>query len=225
MYPRLYIQTMQYVFFNKQTKEVVFETRYVTGRRYHFILNLDQFIALDNTITLINANPRHGHYPLGQNMWFHFNDEGVTLYRNTHSSNRINFVFENFEEYKSYVHKRLYSLIRSTTQRVVTRRRNHERSAIKTHKRTLSDELWSTTQSPTPKQHCGQQRETSPRPSLYANLSTAEQTCSIFSKWDSANPRRRNHSFTTSPDRDASLASPSSIQLNSPSSITSMESE
>ena len=102
MQPRLYIQTFQYAIFNADSREVVFETRHVSGSHYHFILTIDQFIALDEVIRLIKVNDRHHHYPLGQDMWFDYSGKDSALYKNTQNSGRINYVFENFEEYKSY---------------------------------------------------------------------------------------------------------------------------
>lgn len=224
MHPRLYIQTLQYAIFNANSREVVFETRHVSGSRYHFILTIEQFLALDEVINLIKDNCRHHHYPLGQDMWFDYSGKDSALYKNIRSSGRINYIFENFEEYESYVHKRLYSLVRSTLSGRVTRRRNASPS-IKTHKRPLSSIVRALHQSPTPKRHSQQSRETPPRPSFHAELSHEGKAHSLFPEWNDTNYRRRSDSPSPSSPRYTNIPSPVSVRLDSPTSVSSLESE
>ena len=225
MLPRLYIQTLQYVIFNATSREVVFETRHVSGNRYYFILNIDQFLALDEVISLIKVDSRHRHYPLGQDMWLNYSGKDSSLYKNIRNSGRINYIFENFEEYKSYAHKRLHSLVHSTLSRRVTRRRYASSSSIKTHKRPLSSRIRASHRSPTPKRHSEQSRETLPRPSLDAELSHEDETHSLLSEWDDTNSRRRSDSSSPSYPFYADIPSPVSIRLDSPTHDPSLESE
>lgn len=227
MHPRLYMQTFQYAIFNSDSREVVFETRHVSGGHYYFNLAIDQFLALDEVINLIKVNSHHHHYPLGQDMWLEYSGKESVLYKNIREgSGRINFIFENFEEYKSYTHKRLYSLVYSTLSRRPTRRRRHyARSSIKTHKRPLSSSIWSLHRSPTSERHSGWSRETPPRSSFHAELSREDETHSLLPKWDDTNSRRRSDSSSPSSPLYPDIPSPATVRLDSPSPTSSLESE
>ena len=226
MIPRLYIQTLQYVIFNATSREVIFETRHVSGSRYHFILNIEQFLALDEVMSLIKVDSRHRHYPLGQDMWLNYSGKDSTLYKNIRNSGRINYIFENFEEYKNYAHKRLHSLVHSTLSRRVTRRRRYaSSSSIKTHKRPLSSRIWASHRSPAPKRHSEQSRETLPRPPHDAELSDEDETHSLLSEWDDTNSRRRSNSPSPSSTLYTDIPSPTPVRLDSPSPASSLESE
>ena len=226
MLPRLYLQTLQYAMYNPNTKEVVFETRYVTGSRYHFILTVDQFISLDETIGVINSSRHYGHYPLGQNVWLHYSEQGATLYRDIRNNGRINFNFENFTEYKSCVHKRLLSLIRSAANRKVTRRRGrYDHFASKANKRSLSNNLWSRHKSKSYERSDWRSKQTSPRSTAHANMSSEDEAHSLFPERNNPSYRRRSISPSSSTDLFRNITSPTSIQLDSPASDPSLESE
>ena len=64
MHPRMYMQTVQFVTFDRYTKSFTFETRHISRRRYHFIITKSQFLALDDVIMLIDEGLKHGYYPL-----------------------------------------------------------------------------------------------------------------------------------------------------------------
>lgn len=225
MSPRLYLQDIQYATYKADTQEIWFQMRHVTGGNYHFILSREQFLALDDALIIIDNSHRYGDYPLGQHMWLRYHNDEVTLYRNTRHSGRIHFHFERFEDYKSYVHKRLYSFIDSKSAREVTRRRYHGRFPAKTHKRSISDDVWSTNQPSTSKRHCRSQRKTSPRSSVHAHYTNEEKVCDILSEWNNSNSRRRSESSDSTTDNNAHLESPVSLRHDSFSNHSSMESQ
>ena len=107
MHPRLYMQTVQFVTYKANLDIITFETRHASGRRCHFILTKNQFLALYDAIALTQKSKRYGHYPLGENMWMHYNAYNVRLYKETSDRGGIKFDFESFEEYKTHTHARL----------------------------------------------------------------------------------------------------------------------
>ena len=163
MHPRMYMQTVQFVTFDRYTKSFTFETRHVSGRRYHFIITKSQFLALDDVIMLIEDDNRHGYYPLDQNMWLCYKANNVALYKETAKCGRTKFIFEHFEEYKRYTHSRLRSLLRPNSQVARRKRRHDGEASVTNHQRSLSDTMQPTHQSSKSKRRCWNEREATQR--------------------------------------------------------------
>lgn len=230
MYPRLYMHTLQHVSYHAKTKQVIFETRLVTGRRFHFVLTKDQFYSFNDAILLIDKLKFHGHFPLGNNTWFNYNAFNVSLYKETNDQKRVEFIFVSYEEYKRVTHKRLLSLIR-LKEKDVERKKNEERDGHKrkidftSYQRSLSIVQQSTDRSPSPKRPRGEEWEAASGPTDDAILSCGKEENTIFSEWKSSTPRRRNDSISSNSTLSKNLPSPSTVQLCDPDSDESMEIE
>ena len=223
MHPRMYMQTVQFVTYDRYTKTFTFETRHASGRHYHFIITKSQFLALDDVIMLIDAGLRHGYYPLDQNMWLCYKASNVALYKETTECERIKFTFEHFEDYKRYTHSRLRSLLRLNSK-VARRKRKHDgEDSIANHQRPLSITMQPTHQSSTSKRRCWNERETAPRSTDNVKLPPDDKTRSILSERHDTTPRRRIESIISSATMDTNLSSPATIRLDS--SDESLESE
>ena len=223
MPPRMYMQTIQFVTYDFYSKSLTFETRHVSGRRYHFIITKSQFLALDDIIMLIEEGLRYGYYPLDQNMWLSYKANNVSIYKETLECGRIKFTFEHFEDYKRYTHSRLRSLLRLNRQ-VARRKRMHDGGAsVTNHQRSLSVAMQPSHQSSTSKRRCWNEREAAPRSTDNVKLPPDDKTRSILSERHGTTPRRRTDSIISSATMDTNLSSPATLRLDS--SDESLESE
>ena len=228
MHPRLYMQSFQYATFNSQSGCIAFVTRHASGRYFHFTLSKEQFLALDDAIALIEISVSlsdcYGHYPLGQNTWLHYSDSEVRLYKYTRDSDRINFHFLNFREYKRYTHSRLKSFIRMKCEKDgrVSRSCRYEDLSTTTHQRPLSSTLRQTHRPGATKRHCWRKRRATSRKAINAKLPPDEETRSVLSERHSANSRRSG-SISSESSLCTNFSAPSSIRLVS--SNDSVESE
>ena len=107
------LHNTQRVSVDKSKSIITFETECLNGSIYYFHLSHDQFLALDDAIALILRGSRKGHYPLGQKLWLHYFYRGAVMYDNTKYGQQY-FKFENFQVYKSFIHRRIMSFIRLT---------------------------------------------------------------------------------------------------------------
>ena len=224
MAPRLYMQDIQYAFYKSDTREVVFQTRHISGGHYYFVVSNEQFLSLDDAITLIENSSHYGDIPLGGNVWFRYHENGATLYRDTANGSRSHFHFENFNDYKNYTHQRIYSLVTCLRSSAVTRRRRHGHFS-KTHKRPLSNNLQSANRPCTSKRNCRLQWEVSSRSPVHDRLSNNEETSTFLPEWNDSAPWGEYKSPSSSSNLIPRLVSPSPIQLSDASSSSSMESE
>ena len=218
MRPRLYMQNIQYATYNSNRHMITFETRYISGRRLHFNLTNNQFMALDEVITLIEKHQQYGHYPLGQHVWIHYTSNSVKLYHDEDKANRYCFFFETFEKYKAVTHSRLLSLVRLNRwsngrgERACHNSRRHgEKSSH--HKRSLPSTVRFPSQSSAVEQHCRRTRSPLSRSSDNAYMSDAEETCSIFSQRNDSSSRRRLDSSSSTASDGENLHSPKTMQL------------
>ena len=223
MHPRMYMQTIQFVTYNQYTERFTFETRHVSGRRHHFVLSKNQFLALDDVIAFIQKSKRYGHYPLGQNMWINYNADDVRLYKETHECKHINFNFECFEDYKRHTHARLHSFIRPNCEVTRRRRKRHGEDSVMHYQRPLPVTLQSSHQPSTSKQRCRNEREVISRSTDNVIMSHDDEARSLLSKRKHTNPWRRSDSISSTTSTCAHLSSPPSVRLDS--SDDEMESE
>lgn len=207
MRPRLYMQTIQFASYKRDTGNVTFETRHASGRRSHFILTENQFLAFDDFIALSQKSDRYGHYPLGKTMWLHYNGHNVRLYREMPDHGRIKFDFECFEQYKSHTHARLRSLIRS---------KRYGKASLARHQRSLSVTMQSSHQPSTSKQRCRIKRKAISRSTDNVKLPLNVKARSVLSERDRSNPRRRSDSTSSGSSMCTNLSSVVSVRLNSP---------
>lgn len=224
MYPRLYMQTFQYATYDPHREEINFETRHANGRCFRFTLSENQFLALNDAIMMIEKENCYGHFPLGQSTWIHYNAFDASLYRQTKNYGRIDFIFGCFEEYKSFTHRRLFSLIRlkSTT---ATRRRANDgrgrgRGESSNYKRPSSVVVQSEDQSPATKRSRRGERKTTSRSSDNAFVSDTEKESPILSEWHYSNTRRRCDSISSLSSASESLSAPDIVQIKSPATST-----
>ena len=222
MHPRLYMQTVQFVSYKRSSDSITFETRRASGRRYHFVMTRNQFLAFDDVIHLTEKSNSYGHYPLGQAMWMYYNAYVVKLYKETPNCGRIKFQFERFSEYKRYTHARLRSLIRFRGDGA-RRRRQRGESSVASYQRPLSVTMQSSNQPSTSKRNCWIKREASPRSANNANLPHDDEACSVLSERHYTNPRRRSDSISSNTSTFTNISSVTSVRLDA--SDEAMESE
>lgn len=223
MHPRLYMQSFQYVSYDCKNEQVIFTTRLVSGSRFHFILSRNQFLALDDVIVLIKRSNSYGHFPLGHNMWMHYNAFDASIYKDGINDKRIYFIFTSFDEYIAFTHNRLLSLVRLNDRREVdarTRsRRRGKRASDKcevdssSHKRPLSTAVQSSSKPTTSKSYYRSEREIASRTADNVIMSHDDEESSIFSKWHGSNSRRRHDSYSDSSYNSKSALSPEAVQL------------
>ena len=239
MHPRLYMHSFQYVTYNPETLTINFETRHVCGRRFHFRLTKNQFLALNDAILLIDREKCYGHYPLGQGIWMYYNCFNATLYKELADYERIYFKFACFDEYKTFTHRRLLSLIRlndnattATVARVRERGNGRKSRAQKRseansagHKRQLSIAMRPENQSSTSKRSRRKERDTLPRSSDNVIMSHDNEESPVFSEWHCSNTRRRHDSISTVASSTQNLASPERVRLDSTITNITVESE
>ena len=235
MHPRLYMQSLQYATYDRANEQVTFETRLACGRRHHFYLSKNQFLALNDAILLIDTENAYGHYPLGHGIWMHYNAFDASLYRDTKNCERIYFIFASFSEYKRFTHRRLLSLVRSKEKKtdvpkaratLQARRQYNERDRgrsgrkaeiISTNcKRPLSVAVQSVNRSPTAKRSCWEERNAASRTADNANLSCDDEDSSIFSQWNYSSTRRRSDSISSISSLSKSVSATESVQIFSP---------
>ncbi len=234
MLPRLYMHTIQHVSYHPKSKKVTFETRLVTGRRFHFVLTKEQFLSFNDALLLIEREKLFGHFPLGYTAWLHYNAFNVCLYKETQDGKRVEFLFIAFEEYKRVTHKRLLSLVRLKEKKdVEPRERQKDGERIQrqckdkptSHQRPLSAVLQPTDRSPSPKRARREEWEASSGSTDNAVLPFDEKESVILSKRKSASTRRRRDSVSSNSSYSKDLLSPSSVQLYYPDSDECMETE
>ena len=230
MHPRLYMHSLQYATYNAAQETIKFETRRACGRRFHFILTKNQFLGLNDALLLIDKDNAYGDFPLGQCAWFYYNGFKATLYRETENFSRVHYPFIWFEEYKSFTHPRLLSLIRlkdgeaaRVRRRSVWRGRAEDKPA--NHKRPSSIVLRAGNRSPAAKRARGREGKTTPRSTDDALLPHTSEESAIFPKWNCASSRRKCDSISSIPSSSKSLSSPDTVLLDSPGSSFSMETE
>ena len=218
MRPRLYMQNIQYVTYNNSRHVAIFETRFISGRRLHFTLTHNQIMALDDIILLIEKHQQNGHYPLGQQVWLHYTSNRVKLYHDEDKTNHYSFIFEDFDKYKFFTHKRLLSLVRLNRQSngrkaraAYNSRKYGEKFA--SHKRPLSSAMRFPPGSSAAEQSCRRTRSPLSRPANDAYMSDAEETSSIFSQRNNSNSRRRLDSSSSTTTDVENLCSPKAMQL------------
>ena len=215
MQPRLYMQTIQFATYKQHGESITFETRHVSGRRYHFVLTKNQFLALDYVIALIQCDDTYGHYPLGQNMWLDYNPNCVRLYKQRSNGDRLKFHFVCFEEYKRHVHSRLRSLLLLNRNEAGRRRRKYGESSTASNQRPLSIAMQPTHQPSTTKRRCWGERKAALWATDNVNMSHDDKACSILSERNSTNSRRRSDSFSSKSSLCSDFSSIDSIRLNS----------
>lgn len=230
MYPRLYMQSVQHVTCHPMTERITFETRLANGRRFHFLLNKNQFLNFNDAVTLINKDNSSGHFPLGQNTWFHYNAFDASFYKNKHGHGRINFVFTSFDEYKNFTHDRLLSLVRLNDTPTVKRRdgrggKRDEEAKPTSHKRPLSGTVQLSDQSPTTKRARRKPRKTTSRAANDAIMSHDDEESPVLPERYHSNTRRWCDSVSSFSSTSKDLPSPTAVRLDSPYSSDTMDGE
>ena len=244
MFPRLYMHSLQYVFFTSAPKEITFVTRHASGRRYNFVLTKNQFFALNDAILLIQRDNSYGHFPLGENVWIHYNAFDASLYKDPLGRERVYFTFACFEEYVKYTHRRILSLIRLNASTSATsmcsrrrgrggrsilrgrrrvRKRGEAESSSSPNKRPSPTSVQSSNRSPTPKRTCGGTRQTVPRTTDHAVMSLGGHSGPILPKWHHSNSRRECDSVSLMSYTSQDLSPPPSIEQCDASSSSSGE--
>ena len=251
MYPRLYMQSFQYVVYNCTKEIVTFETRYANGQLHYFNLTRTQFLNFHDAVLLIERDNSYGHYPLGRGTWLHYNAFDASLYRDARNEKRIDFLFASFGEYMRYTHRRLFSLVRrkepktdGTRQQQQTRRRQQSNgrrwrgrstrgggkqceiiSSI--NKRPLPTAIQSENRSPTAKRPCWEDSQIASWTSDNVELSDDDEASAVLPKWHHPITRRRRDTLSSasSLSKSASTTDASNVQqLFSPSNrIVEME--
>ena len=241
MHPRLYMHSMQYVLYNSDTAEVTFATRHASGRRYNFMLTKNQFLSLHDAITLIQRNNSYGHFPLGQKIWLHYNTWDASLYKDPTGKKRVYFTFASFDEYVTYTHRRLLSLVRlnevvpakSARRSRGEGRRQWQRRQREggddfisaNNKRSLPIALRADDQSPTSKRFRGRKRKAASRSADDVVMSHDDEESAVFSEWHCSNSRRECDSISFMSYTSQDLPSPQPVQCNSPTSSDGVESQ
>ena len=205
MLPRLYMHSVQYVFYDNHYEEVLFESRMACGRRFTFVLSRNQFLNLHDAISQIEKFKYYGHFPLGQNTWLHYNAFDSCLYRESNEDRRLYFTFISFTEYIKHTHPRLLSLVRHQKDELVaTRRRGsgddgRRQRAVKStaHKRPLSTVSVPSHQSSEAKRSRGEECKATSRSTNDAVVSNIEEASAILSKWDRSSARWRSDSSSS----------------------------
>ena len=148
------LNNRQDIFVDKAKSRITFQTLYINGQDYYFHLSPQQFEAMDDAIIIINKHSHLRHFPLGQNMWLHYNGNQKTQLYVVHSTQRPFFKFEHFNHYKNNIHRKVMSLLRSVhdnelrkrgrgRRRLQRQRRQRERSIDEAHQCTYSNEVQS----------------------------------------------------------------------------------
>jgi hypothetical protein len=213
MHPRLYMQSFQYVIYDSNRERIIFETRHVNGARSSFFLSKEQFFALDDAIAFIDEDNSfaYNNFPLGQNTWLYYDNDGANIYKNMENYNRIYFDFVSFYTYKRYTHSRLLSLIRLNNDSLVdvelskvgnARRKLKVKSTC--NKRTFPNEVQRAHRNTASKRNCREIREASPRSTDDVNMSSHEEEGAVLSKWQRSSARWRcdSNSSSTSDSKD-----------------------
>lgn len=115
-----------------ETKSVItFSTETINGHTYYLHLTRNQFFALDDAFALFENNKSfyNTNIPLGDNLWFRHNYHASTIYNATHYGQSY-FKFINFEIYKTRIHARVMSFLRSRSKPKVTLDRGVKRARL-----------------------------------------------------------------------------------------------
>ena len=108
---------------------ITLSTQTINGHMHYFHLTRNQFLALDDALTLIDAKCGYTDFPLGQNIWFHYNYHKAVIY-DAMQYGQSYFKFMNFQLYKRRSHRRVMSFLRSRSRRTVTPTRGVKRRRI-----------------------------------------------------------------------------------------------
>ena len=227
--------------FNSDTSEVIFATRHASGHRYKFILTKNQFLSLHDAVALIQRNNSYGHFPLGQSIWFHYNTWDASLYKDPIGKERVYFTFASFDEYLTYTHRRLLSLVRLNEvvpTKPARRRRRGGRQQMRrrqrkvgddsissNNKRSLSIALRADDQSPASKRFRGRKRKATSRSADDVDMSHNGEESAVFSEWHCSNSRRECDSISSMSYTSQDLPSPQPVQFKSPTSSDGLESQ
>ena len=203
---------------------VTFETRDIHQRRFYFTLTREQFLAFDDVIQLLKREDRYGHFPLGDDMWFHYSEYGGKIYEYNRDAY---WKFISLTQYKKHVHQRLMSFFRCKDEWVShpqrgRKRRLHRRRVRAMRdddigdedqypksskcKRTLSTSLCPSTQSSASGSAC--EWEASPRPTDNVLMSPIWKESAFLSKREHSSSGRKNdvRNSPPTPSKDFSFA-------------------
>lgn len=229
MHPRLYLQPIQYAIFDSKHEKIYFENRLINGQRFTFILSKEQFYNFHDVIESIKQHYEYGHYPVGDGIWLHYNATIARLYRRIDDIS-IHYDFAYFEDYISFTHNRLFSLVNRLKHRRTTWSHNRAQHGTcpSTHKRPSSIALRVSNRLGKTKSTCGNRRKISSGTSNDAIMSHDDEESAILSEWHYSNPRRQCDSISSSSHSSKDLSSSVSIckeQFTCSSPIVFMEGE
>lgn len=190
------LNNRQDVFVNKSKSLVTFQTQHINGQEYYFHLSLQQFDSLNDAIILINSHSDLQHFPLGRNMWLHYDGYQKAKLYIVNSFRHPFFKFEHFTHYKNYVHRKIVSLLRSTHTNELRkrgrggRRLQKERSGNKTGQHPYSHEVQS------PHRLAGTGTDDRREQAVYGatndvDMSDRGDASPILSEWDNTSPWRK----------------------------------
>ena len=206
-----------------------------------FVLTINQFLSLNDAILLIQRDNSYGHFPLGENVWIHYNAFDASLYKDPVGGERVHFVFACFEEYVKYTHRRVLSLVRLNAITSATSMRSRRRgrggrsilrgrrrlrecrevdstlSSSSSNKRSSPASVRSSNRSPTPKRACEGKRQALPRSSDDAIVPLGQHPGPIFPEWHHSNNRRECDTISVMSYSSQDLSTPSPQQHNAPS--------
>ena len=229
MYPRLYLHSLQSATVNKKRTEITFETRHANGCHYYFSLSRNQFLAFDDVFFLIDSSDcTHGHFPLGENLWFYYSANEATLYVASNDK-RPYFTFESFSQYKRFAHQRILSLLRlkEETKVSVSRRENGgkgRRRGTPNHKRPISTVMQSANRCDATKRVRGE-RKTLSRAADDAVMPHMREEGAVLPERNSSNSRWRIDSSSSSESESDDLLSFDAVQTPASITLDSVESE
>ena len=112
---------------NENKSLITLLTQSINGHTYYFHLTREQYLAFDDTLTLINDNQHITDFPLGQNIWFHHDYQKSIIYDPTQYGQSY-FRFINFQLYRRRIHWRVMSFLRSRSKPKVTSQRGVKRA-------------------------------------------------------------------------------------------------
>ena len=205
---RISLHCSQTAIVNCDRTFITFEDCNIDSMCHFFTMTRDQFFAFDDVLTLIYKYGKEGNYPLGLNMWFYYHHNEGKFRNGTRSFN-----FLSLQQYIKCAHDRLVSLFRQNCDgdgRTRERRRGNNSAQ---RKRPLSATKQSSNRSSISGEESG--RKTLPRSTINVELPSAHEDSAIFHQRDSATPRWRSKSASSTSSSLCNLSPSVSVCLDS----------
>ena len=218
---------------NESKTLVTLSSQNIDGHIHYFHLTRNQVFALNDAFALLDRHCAYTDFPLGQNMWFHYNHRKSMIYDTTRYGESY-FRFFNFQLYKRRIHKRVMFFLRSRSKPKASPNRGVKRlrvtcaddddscgeSQTPNHQRPLSVVVRRTVES-SKTEDSGTEQSTLHGATQDAVVSPNREACAVLPEWKNPSVGGQYDDFPFQATTHNDFSTPDCIQLSESSDIDS----